>query len=122
MKIVSNRDSYADALSTASIAAIPFIAIGSLKHPAVYYISWTLCILFACLYFIRFAFTLRNDSSKRSEHLDNFMEIMQGPYVFSLAACFFMQAGYDMEPIFWLTLGFAVIGTVFSIFYNKEEL
>lgn len=120
MKIISNGDSYADALSTSAIATIPFIAIGSLEHPAVYYTSWTLCFLFACIYIARLVIILRKDSSKRSERVENLVEIMQVPYVFALAACFFMQAGYDMKPVFGVTLGVALIGAALVLFNKKD--
>ena len=120
MKIISNCDSYADVLSTSAIATIPFIAIGSLDHPVVYYTSLTLCFLFSCIYIVRVVIILRKDSAKRSERVENLVEIMQVPYVFSLAACFFMQAGYDMKLVFGVTLGVALIGAALTLFYKED--
>ena len=112
MKIISNDDVYADALSTAAFATIPFVAMGVKGHTLLLYVSVGLSILFFCLFLIRFAHLLRKTHIIRSSRLlDNVMSLMQFPYVTALAAMIFIDNGIDATPVLWLALACA-IGTV----------
>ena len=120
MKAISNGDSYADALSTAGVAPIPFVTIGAMDHPAVLWISSALGILFASLFFIRFIMIIHDDSCVRTyRRLDNLMSMMQFPYVSALAGMILIDNGLEAEPVMWLSLAIA-IGTVAFILLDRE--
>ncbi|MDE6740729.1 MAG: hypothetical protein K2J58_00175 [Muribaculaceae bacterium] len=121
MKIISNGDTYADALSTATFATIPFITIGAMDHPAVLWISSALGILFASLFLIRFIMIIHDDSCVRtSKRLENLMSMMQFPYVSALAGMILIDKGLEAQPVMWLSLAIAV-GTVAFILLESEE-
>ncbi len=123
MKIISDGDSYADALSTAAFATIPFITIGVMDHPLVLWISSALGILFTSLFLIRFIMILHDDSCvKTSKRLDNIMSMMQFPYVSALAGMILIDNGIDAQPVMWLSLAIAVGIVIFLLLDNEENL
>ncbi|MDE6551534.1 MAG: hypothetical protein K2K98_01025 [Muribaculaceae bacterium] len=116
MKLISNNDAYADALSTEAFAVIPFIAIGIVGQRVVLYVSATLGILFFCCFLIRFFVTLHRPSSiKASARLDNIMSLMQFPYVSALVGMILIDNGLEAVPILWLSLVFAIGAVTFAI-------
>ena len=120
MKIISNGDTYADALSTVAFATIPFITIGAMDHPAVLWISSALGILFASLFLIRFFMIIHDDSHVRtSKRLENLVSMMQFPYVSALAGMILIDNGLEAEPVMWLSLAIA-IGTAAFILLDRE--
>lgn len=121
MKIISNGDTYADALSTAAFATIPFITIGTMDHPVVLWISSALGTLFALLFLIRFVMIIHDDSCVRTyRRLENLMSMMQFPYVSALAGMILIDNGLEAQPVMWLSLAIAV-GTVAFILLEGEE-
>ena len=121
MKILSNGDTYADALSTAAFATIPFITMGVMDHPVVLWISSALGILFASLFLIRFFMILHDNSCVRTcKRLDNLMSMMQFPYVSALAGMILIDNGLEAEPVMWLSLAIA-IGTIAFIILDHYE-
>ena len=121
MKLISNNDSYADALSTSMFATIPFIAIGLVDHPVVLYVSASLGILMLCAFLIRFFITLNRPSTiKSSTRLDNLMSLMQFPYVSALTGMIFIANGLEAAPILWLSLILAIGTTAFAILDPDE--
>lgn len=123
MKAISNGDSYADALSTAAFATIPFITIGSMGHPAVLWISSALGALFALLFLIRFVMIIHDDSCVRTyRRLDYLMSMMLFPYVSALAAMILIDNGIDAQPVMWLSLGIAVATVAFILLEREEYL
>ena len=112
MKIISIYDSYADALSTAAFATIPFIAMGMTGHTVLLYVSAGLGIMFFTLFLIRFVLIIRDKVKPRNNRLlDNVMSLLLFPYVAALAAMIFIDNGYDTTIVLWMALGIAV-GTV----------
>ena len=112
MKTISIYDSYADALSTAAFATIPFIAMGMTGHTVLLYVSAGLGIMFFTLFLIRFVLLIRDKvETRNSRLLDNVMSLMLFPYVAALAAMIFIDNGYDATIVLWMALGIAV-GTV----------
>lgn len=121
MKPLSNGDVYADALSTAAIATIPFITLGKIGHPATLYVAVSLGILFACCYFGRIIFMMVKDSPARtSRKLENLMGLLEVPYVIALSALIFIHAGYEVEAALWIALGAAIAAVVFILLDNTE--
>lgn len=117
MKILSNDDTYADALSTAAFASIPLIAIGVMGMPVVLWISAILGSLFFLLFLIRFCLMLYRDAPiKTSKKLDVLMSTLQFPYVAMLAGLIFMLKGIDGELVLWMALLFAIGVTAYILF------
>lgn len=112
MKIISNGDVYADILSTAAIATIPFIAIGVFGQDATFYVSVALGIIFACGYFARLIFTVVRDTVRKSRKLELFMDIMLLPYVIALTGLIFILERYEVEIVLWMALCAAVLAAV----------
>ena len=120
MKPISNGDTYADALSTAAFATIPFIMIGVMGMPVVEWISTALGILFASLFLIRFILLIHDDSYVRtSKRLDNLMSMMQLPYVTALSGLILMLKVLEAEPVMWFSLAIA-IGTLLLVIFYRE--
>ncbi len=110
MKIISNKDVYADTLSSAAIATVPFIAIGIVGHPIVLYVSIAIGILSMCTFLIRFVFILhRPDSVCTTEWVANLMSLLQLPYFFAIAAYVLSFDGVDAVPLLWVCLGLAIL-------------
>ncbi|MDE5814163.1 MAG: hypothetical protein K2H72_07755 [Muribaculaceae bacterium] len=121
MKIISNDDAYADALSTAAFATIPFIIFGVIGHPVVLYVSSALGILLFCGFLIRFAVNQHNHSTIRtSKWIADFMSLLQLPYVFAVSALILIADGIDATIIMWFCLAVAVLGAIWCIHDSKH--
>ncbi|MDE6379215.1 MAG: hypothetical protein K2L11_01985 [Muribaculaceae bacterium] len=121
MKIISGHDTYADALSTAAFATIPFIIFGVIGHPVVMYVSSALGILLFCGFLIRFAVNQHNHSTIRtSKWLSNLMSLLQLPYVFAVSALILISDGIDATIVMWFCLAVAVLGAIWCIFDSKN--
>lgn len=121
MKIISNGDAYADALSTAALATIPFIAFGILRHPIVLYVSSALAILLSCCFLIRFFMTLkRPDIIKASEWMTDLMSLLELPYVFAVSALLLIIDRIDASIVIWLSLAVALLGAAWC-FYDSRN-
>ncbi len=116
MRIISNDDTYADALSSAAFATIPFIAIGVMDNPVVLYISASLGIIFFVTFLIRFIINLKIPSTiKTSNCVADLVSLLQFPYVVALASLIFTMEGIDMTVGLWLSLAIAIGATLFVI-------
>lgn len=120
MKIISNGDAYADALSTTAIATVPFIAFGMLNRPVVLYSALTIGMLLFCIYLIRFFYTLKTDASQKPEWLPDLISILQLPYVFLVAALLLFVAHIDATPVVWVSLGVGLSEAVFLPVLREE--
>lgn len=121
MKVISNGDVYCDALSTAAIATIPFIAIGIISQPLVLYLSAVLGGLMFCIFLIRFAISLRHPAIIRTSKLiDNVMSLMQIPYVSALIGMILIDNGIDGIPVIWLSIALAIIMLLLSFMFRED--
>lgn len=122
MKTISNDDVYADALSTAALATIPFITIGILKNPILLDIAASLGILLGCCFLIRFVILLyRPEAIRPKGWIEEFMSLMQLPYVFAISATFLIIYGMDdASIILWICLAVSLMAAAWSIYNFKH--
>ncbi len=121
MKIISNGDAYADALSTTGLATIPFIIFGILGHPIVLYVSSALGILLSCCFLIRFFMMLkRPDIIKASEWLTDLMSFLELPYVFAISALLLITDRIDASIVIWVSLAVAILGAAWCFFDSRN--
>ena len=117
MKTISNDDVYADALSTAALATIPFITIGIFKNPILLDISASIGILLGCCFLIRFVILLyRPEAIRTKGWIEEFMSLMQLPYVFAISAMFLINYDKEASVILWICLAVSLLAAVWSIY------
>ena len=123
MKTISNDDVYADALSNAALATIPFITFGILKYPTLLNIAAALGILLGCAFLIRFVMMLyRPEIIRTKGWIEQFMSLLQLPYVFAISATILIFYGMDASVVLWICLAFSLMAAAWSIYdFNHPD-
>lgn len=113
---ITYGDVYVNCMLVIAFLASPFMTVGRMGNPCVYYISLAVSILSLIIVFGRGFYCFKRNKYVKSSLLPYFMRDCSLPYATTLSALIMHPDGKNCEMALWFSLGLFIIVSVIYVF------